>query len=165
MDFLHRILNWIDHNRGVVTGLVLAGLLSVGFVGCTPRTDSVLVPGTKVTAAELDREVVVLDSQFSRRQAMLDNEAKLLMTDMVSSQAALTAAEDDLSAQYELRQNIMDLAGGLVTAGIEGTLSPATAIPTVIQLITLLGGLGLGYDNFRKGRVITELKTEAGVTS
>lgn len=84
MDTLHRLLKWVDHNRGLAFGIALAALVSFWLIGCTPKTASILVPDKEVTATELEREIAQVESDFAAKTK------------------AAELARGDIQRQYEL---------------------------------------------------------------
>lgn len=135
MDVLHKVLNWLDHNRYLAVTILLTAALSVWLVGCQPMTGSVLKPGEKVTAVELEREAVVVQA---------DVEAKLKQLEL---------AQADIQRQVELRTQAIQILGGLAETATTGTFTPATGINAVVTLLGLIG-LGAVADNRRKDKVI-----------
>jgi len=148
MDALHAVLNWLDHNRYLAIGLLVAVLLSAGIVGCQPTTASLTTPGEKVTATELEREAVTVGADLAKRGASLE-------ADVAAYNAALAAAAADIERQYAIRAAIVETVGSLGVAAAEGTISPAAGIGAIIQLLTLGAAGGLLLDNRRKDKVIT----------
>jgi len=136
MDGLHGVMKWADHNRWLAAALVVACLVCVGFVGCQPKTQSVLNPPQKVTHDVLQREAAVVESDYT---------AKL---------KAFEIAQADLERQYALRQQIVGVVGALGTAAAGGGLTPVAGIAGAIQLLTLAAAGGLAMDNRRKDKVI-----------
>jgi len=136
MDGLHKALKWIDHNRYLSTALVVALLIAVAFAGCQPTTQSVLNPGEKVTAVELQREAAVIKADYK---------AKL---------KSLEVAKADLEQQYELRQQIVGVVGALGQTAAGGGLTPTAGIAGAVQLLTLAAAGGALVDNRRKDKII-----------
>lgn len=136
MDVLHSIANWVDHNRWLAFALALWVAVCIGFAGCAPKTPSVLYPPKKVTVAQLDQEAILIQK---------DAEAKA---------AALEAARSDLQRQYDLRNQIIGIVGGVGQLAVSGTINPASGLAAGLQLLTLLGLGGAVLDNRRKDAVI-----------
>ena len=162
VDILHKILKWVDHNRGLVTALLLAVMLSVWVVGCQPKTTSVLDPHQKVTAAELQREMAIVSRDLSKREAMIAQMQAALEAEAQEKSDAIAAAIDDLDRQIAMRKQMITAIGAMGQSLAAGTLTPAAGINGVVSLILLLGAGGLGVDNLRKNRVIQQLKDKAG---
>ena len=138
MDGLHKVLKWIDHNRGLAVMLCAALLVCLAFAGCQPKTQSMLNPGERVTGDVIQREAAIVEADYG---------AKL---------QAFEIAKTDLQRQYELRAKIVEIGGALGTAAIGGGLTPVAGIAAALQLLTLAAAGGAVYDNRRKDRKIKE---------
>lgn len=145
-DMMHRLANFVDHNRGVCAGVALAGVVAAAIAGCEPRTQSVLDPARRVTARELQREVAQFESDYASRLR------------------AAELAREDLQAQFDFRARVVQLTGGLASLASNGDLSAPTLLGSLLQLLTLFSTAGLAYDNRRKDRVIAGTNAHAGAT-
>lgn len=168
MDLLHEVLNlwlgvlrkgfaWLDYNRFLALGVVLAVLTSAWVVGCEPRTRG-LTSEQRVTLLELEREVVSLQEHLDKRAAEIRQSEVAYNAEVQGVNRAIELAEADLRQQVELRLKLIEVAGGLGTAIATGGVTAPTAIATVTQLLTLLAAGGLALDNRRKNAVINRLK-------
>jgi len=155
-DGLHSTLTFVDHNRYVVIGILLAMLLAAAVPGCQVTTASTLLAGEKVTGDELAREVAVAESDFAKRRAGLDAEATALNADIEAHNTTVEAAEADLQRKAEFRASIIETVGSLGVAAAEGTVNPAAGVGAIVQLLTLGAAGGLLADNRRKDKVIRE---------
>lgn len=135
-DMMHRLANFVDHNRGLCAGVALAGIVGLAVAGCEPRTQSVLDPARHVTARELRREVAQVESDYATRLRAAD------------------LAREDLQSQFEFRARVVQLTGGLASLASGGDLTPSALLGSILQLLTLFSTAGLAYDNRRKDRVI-----------
>lgn len=166
MDLFHKVTNWIDHNRGVFTMVIVGIVVSVGIVGCQPTTTSLLNPERKVTVAELDREVIILDQQFSKRASIITTLRDEFNFAVLSKNAEISMAEEDLERKYEARAELINIVGGVAATIASGaTLSPPAIVSTVLSVVGLFAVGGLGYDNVKKGRKIKEQKTALNSTT
>jgi len=145
MDFVHKTLNWADHNRWLVAAAIIGIALSVALIGCQATTQSVLHPETQVTAAELDREALTVQM-----------EAELALKKLEGQTQQLKLAKADIQRQQELRAQIVGIVGAVGTAAAEGAVSPASGIAAAVQLLTLLALGGAVLDNRRKDKVIAD---------
>ena len=153
MDALHKMLKWIDHNRGVVAGLVLTALVAGWLVGCEPTTQSIKDADRQVTAAEFEREVLDEKAALEARTVLLEQDAELL-----AQRAEVGAA--DLERQYELRRQILTAVGALGSDLAEGDFSAPGLINGIVSILLLGLAGGAVYDNRRKDRVIATAKRE-----
>lgn len=149
---LHKILKWIDQNRFTVAAMILMLVLSGWLVGCQPKTGSVLSPGIKVTAAELDQEFIIAQAAVNAAYATADSLAEVY-------NQSFTVGDADLNRQNAQRQKLIEIGGGLITSAAKGTLDPVGTIVTLLGTGSLLAAVGLGADNVRKNRVIKSGKT------
>lgn len=128
-----KIWKWIDHNRFVVIGPVLAIAIWFYAVSCTPQTRSPLDPAKLVTAKGLEIELKVWQAE---------NEIMI---------AKFEIAGEDLEQQKENNKKIQDF----IVAAASGNVAD---LPGLITLLITGGGLGAIVDNIRKGGVIGGLK-------
>lgn len=158
MDLLHKVTGWIEHNRFLVVSLVIGAIASGWFIGCQPRTPSILDPTQEVTAIQLEREGVVVQLSFNQQAAQIEQLQQNYNSRVVAANAQIEAAEADLAAQQQLRLQVLEVVAGLGTAVATGGVTAPIAIGSVVQLMTLLAVGGLGVDSVRKSRVIGKLK-------
>ena len=137
-----KVTKAVDHNRykfaSALVVIVSAGMLL--FASCTPKTDSLLMPGMKVTGVELEVEVQEIQAGFSLQM----------------SKAELAVA--DLQAQAERNTQLAQLATSLGSAALQGGLTPGTGIAAFAQFAAIFG-LGAVADGVRKDKVIAKKKT------
>ena len=169
MDYLHRLLKWVDHNRYTVLGVILAIGISVWLIGCQPETTSTLDPTQDVTASGLQREIQTKQQEFNQEAAdlmvaasKLEAESRQHEADIDNYNQTVEAAIEDLQRQQEQRREVIRYLGGLGTSIAEGTVNPASLIGGVTQLLLLGLAGGVGADNLRKGKVISSLKRDSG---
>lgn len=159
-DFLHKVTNWVDHNRGQFFGMlipVIAALVLLG-VGCS-QTQSLKDPAQKVNRQTFVVEAMEAEQQL--KQETIDIEALL-----EKHNAKITAYNDrkeagiaDLDRQDQRNQQILEITGGAITEFASG--GTVSAGPVIFSLLNLAGigwGLGNKYDNLRKDKVISEQK-------
>lgn len=147
MDMWHKIMKWVDHNRGVAASIILAIAVSSLLLGCAITTESTVSPGMKITAPQLQVEVATVTAGFSKRQDALS-------IDMKTYAAKAEIAQQELTRKAERRIQVIEMISGLGTLAAGGTLNPMAAVGAVTQLATLCAAGGLVYDNRRKDRVI-----------
>lgn len=128
-----KIWDWIDYNRFVVVGLVLAVALWVGGIACTPETISPLDPNRAVTARGLAVDF------------------KVWQAEQVIIAAKFEAAGEDLAEQAENNKKLESIVLNLASGGVAD-------LPGLLQLLVAGGGLGAIGDNIRKRAVISGLK-------
>lgn len=132
-DIMQKIRKWIDHNRFVVIGPIVAILIWAYALGCTPVTTSPLDLGRMVNVQQLDID-------FKTWQAEQEITA-----------AKFEAAGQDLARQEEQNAKLKETILGLASGGIPD-------VPGLLKLLIGGGGLGAIVDNIRKGGVIGGLK-------
>lgn len=144
---MQKLWKAIDHNRYLAMALVLAALTAILFTSCAPRTQSIIEPGKMVTSAELEREAIEIQADYDKA---LDS---------------LEVAQADLAAKYAKRRKVIEIAGALGQAAIEGAVSPTAGLAALLQIATLGAAAGAVVDNRRKDKVIALKKAEAEAKS
>lgn len=140
-DPVHDLLNWTSYNRGTVAALII-GLVSALFLAsCEPKTQSLIDPARKVTAPELAREIAACESDFAGKMK------------------AAELAKADLETQIKRRQEFVNLAGSVGNMAATGAVSAGGIAGAVVQMLTLALGAGLIFDNRRKDKLISTVKT------
>jgi len=147
MDLWHKITNYIDHNRGLFVALILAGIVSVAFVGCQPKTYSLVIPNEKVTLKELEREILVEQSRLEAEAFALESKARVFAE-------SAEIAKQDIYNQIDSINKVIETVGGIALTVTGGSFSAPAAVGTVITAILGLGAGGLLYDNRRKDKLI-----------
>ena len=163
-DYLNKLLKLIDHNRGVVAGVLIAIVAMAWLTACTPTTTSLISQIDKVDAAVLEMEADDIEADFAAREADIEAQIATFNADAERFGAAYQRRADDLQRQVEMRRTVIDTVGGLATQAVNGAINPASLIATAIGLLGVLGGMGVTVDNVRKDRVIRKLKSPEGAT-
>ena len=162
-DLLHKVTNWIDHNRGQFFGILIpaVAIIVLLLAGCS-KTQSITDPARKV-----DRQTFAIESMAKEqelKQETIDIEALLqkhnakIETYNLKKETGLA----DLDSQDQRNQRILEITGGALTEYASG--GTFTPIPLLFSLLNIAGigwGLGNKYDNMRKDKVILEQKTTA----
>ena len=144
MDVLHKIVKVVDYERWKVIGVAVGLALAFSVVSCAPKTVSILNPPEKVGAAQIEREVALIEGDYATKL----------------KQAEL--AQADLAKQYAMRKQLIEAAGGIATlAATGGTVTPGALIGTITQLG--LAGLALGAigDKRRANKIIANGNAKA----
>ena len=162
-DFFHTIMNFIDHERGKIVGVVLALLLGVGIQGCTPQTASLSTSGQTVTSEEFYIEMLDMegDLMVARDRLSMEQEAFNRSIDIFNEKVATGQA--DLQRQMEFRTQVIDTIGGTIPGLLAGTVNPLNTIGSIVSLGVLGLGMGGSYDGYRKNKVIKKLKATPDV--
>ena len=137
----------IEHNRYAVIGILVSLVSAVVFVGCEIKTESLTAPGVEVNETQLEREAVTVEANLAMRQAALN-------ADIEAYNAAAAVARGDLADKAAFRAKVIRTVGAIGMTAAEGTLSPATAAASFIQLLTIGAAGGLLADNRRKDKII-----------
>ena len=141
VDTVHETGKWIDHNRGLVAGLLVALLIAVPMVGCQLRTVGLL--GEKVTGPQLQ-------AQVTARLAELDAEVAAVI-------ATGEAGAADLERQQTIRDAVINWGAGAIPALAAGGLPALTSLlPTLLLIGAGSATAGMGYDNRKKGKEIAK---------
>jgi len=136
---MKNVTKWLNHNRFVVIGPVVAVMLWAYALGCTPEIASPLDIGRMVNVAQLDID-------FKSWQAQQEVMA-----------AKFEAAGKDLVMQAERNEKLKETILGLASGGVPD-------VPGLLKLVIGGGGLGAIVDNVRKGGVIGGLKRNKKTT-
>lgn len=161
MDLWHKVLKWLDYNRGVAVGLVITIVAAVWIVGCQPKTTSLLASDRVVTAKELGREVVIVQQQLDTEGVYLGAKIDEHNAKVEAANKSIELAEADLAEQIEMRKQIIEVVGGLGTVIASGGLTAPAAIGSIMQLALLGLAGGASVDIVRKNRIINKLKNGA----
>jgi len=133
---MNAVWKWIDHNRFIVIGPIVAVLVWFYAVGCTPMVRSPLDPVKMVDERDLALD---LRTWQARNEIMI---------------ARFEAAGEELAEQKannkKIEETILKLASGSVAD-----------LPGLIKLLITGGGLGAIGDNIRKRGLIAGLKRNA----
>lgn len=157
MDVLHKILNWVDHNRYKVAGVLLPLILMVGMTACEPK--AVGLKGDKVTPTEFRLEVIKGDKDMAAQIAEYEAAGIALQAAVDAYNAQITEVEGDFARQYELRKKVIDVVGGLATTLVSGGAVDLTqTIASLLAITAVTVGTGAVLDSRRKNLVINELK-------
>jgi hypothetical protein len=130
---MQKITKWINYNRFIVIGPIVAAIVWGFAVGCIPQTESPTRPGYLVSAPQLQTEYTV----WLKQQEI--------------EQIRFTAAGEDLEQQKAQQAEFMQLIVKLASGGVAD-------LSGLIQLLaggTLLGAVS---DNIRKRGLIAGLK-------
>jgi hypothetical protein len=132
---LEKIWTFMNYNRWLVAGVILALAVTLGGIYCVPLTPSPL------------REEKLVDEKG------LQLEFKTWQMQSQIIQDKFTNAGEDLQAQAarnsQIQAMIVDLASGRMPD-----------VPAFLQVLLASGGLGAVYDNIRKRGLISGLKIQ-----
>ena len=156
-DWLHKLTDWIDHNRYTFIGGLVGVVLLIYSAACQPTTISPIT-GDSVTRGELDYQV----GEKAKELRVLSAESKAAYE---ASLAELTTLGDNVKPAYddlERKETAIAEAYNLVT-GLATTAAGSWAGPlgTALGIAGILFGVGVKADNVRKDAVITAKTAEA----
>jgi hypothetical protein len=100
-------------------------------IGCTPKTASLMVPGTKVSAAALANEETQINTNLQKR-------SDALTADIANFHAQSTTASDDLIRQTSRNDAILQVATGIIGAAATSPLTAAGLVGIILN-----GGLAI----------------------
>jgi len=110
---------------------------------------------------EFEGEVITLSAQLDKDAARIESDLTQHNIDIKAFNERVELGQDDINKKLERRATFVQTVGGVGQALISGQLTPQAGIAAVIQLVTLFGVVGLGYDNRRKDKRIVAGKTPA----
>lgn len=158
-DWLHRALNFFDHNRYTVGGISLAAAGTIWLSACTSQT--VGLDGSKVDRAGLGRQVLNEERLFAAAEAEIQSAIAQYNANIEAHNQLVESAYTELDRKDAIKAQLVNVIGGQVTSLLSGTFNPATLATTGISLLGLLGGGGAMADNVRKGKVIRKMAAPA----
>jgi cell division protein FtsB len=169
MDPIHDFAKWVERNRWLAMGILLAVIFAGGIVGCQMKTDSILVKGERVNATQLEREVIQGSAGLQQRRTELEAQIAKLNSDIEAFNSTAEAAYGDLEHKQELYAQAIGILGGGIKAVVNlAAGQPVDAVEQGGAAVT--GGmallLGMGYMNSkRKDTVIANLKSSSTSTA
>lgn len=158
-DLWHLVTNWLDHNRGLLLSVLITGALSAYLVGCDVTTSSLISEGKPVTREQFIAEIHHRELSFAEQKNLLDAQVKNYNAQVEQFNSVVEVGLTDLERKEELRGQIIATVGGFATQAVEGRFNPLSALSALIGLISLGAAAGMGVDNYRKNRVIEQLKS------
>ncbi len=153
-DYLHSILTWVDHNRWLFVGLLLAVVSSVWLMGCEVKTLSLIRPGEKVTAAAFETEAIDGSAELEYASEDLEANIKKHNRKVATFNAKIERGRADIQHQIEVREEISSTISGLVGSAVQGKIDPLQAVASIGTLAALLGLGGAWRDNRRKDKLL-----------
>lgn len=172
-DLFHRVCNWVSYNRYLAIGLVVGCIAAYGLVGCQMKTQSLKEPTKQVTATELKAEVADKNLELEKAAADLNVEKAKVQAEIEKYNANVTALnkqvqarQEDLAKKEQIRAEVLQAAGGLITTAVTGgTVTPGAAVGTVLQMLSLAVAGGAVLDNRRKDKKIAEQRSETAAAT
>ena len=159
MDMMHKVTNWIDHNRYKFLAIIVTVALLAVAVGCESMTPSVKDPTVQVTRQQLAAETIQIQSGLTKRKAELDAAIAIYNADVQASDKLIAAAVEELDRQDQIKAELLNLAGAVITGWAGGTGPPTAAIVgTGLTAFGMLFGIGSAADGRRKDKVIEKVK-------
>ena len=159
MDYLHKSLKWIDYNRYKVIALIILAMILITGIGCESLTASLTDPAVKIDRQQLSSEIAIAESSMVKRKIQLDAAVAEYNADVDVMNKQIDAAVAEIDRQDQIKAELFDIGGSLITGWAAGGGVPTDAIVgTALTVGGLLFGLGSAADSRRKDKVI-ESKT------
>lgn len=155
-DYLHRALQWIDHNRYLFICMLVAFAISVGMfamVGCQSTTTGVVTP-EPVTRVGLEQQAAQVQKALDSQWAGIEKSIADYNADVMAYGQAFDVAEADLDRKDEMKRQVFTGLAELAQSAAAGGASLGTVIPTTVGLIGVALGVGAMGDSKRKDIVI-----------
>ncbi len=162
-DLLHASLKWIDHNRYVASGALLAGTTLLVLTACEPKAVSPF-DGQPATQSQLIAQAqsyqAQLNGQLKTAELTYQQTLAQLQVDAASHQAKAQAALEDI----EQRKQAIRLAIESIAQFASTAAGPqyASMLGSAVGIAGVLLGAGAAADSRRKDQVILTIK---GATS
>jgi len=157
MDRIHRITNWMDHNRWTLLSLLLAAGAVAVLAGCRSRTQG-LNGAEAVDRAGFEVQVLAGEKQLITQRARLEAAVAEFNGDVERFNAQVDLGRGDLDAQDAVRAELLTLLGNGLTDALAGRLNPAAFVMPGLALLGAALGIGKTLDNRRKDKVIARMK-------
>ena len=162
-DIWHKLLNWGDHNRFKLLGVILPLVLVIGMTSCEPQAPG--LRGEKVTPTEFRLEVVDADRALNIKIAEHETAGIALEQEVEAYNAQVAVTEGAFAEKYEFRRKVIEVAGGIATTLVTGGTINLGGIVTSLLALTAVGvATGSVLDGRRKDVVINNLKPKPNVT-
>lgn len=158
MDYFHTVTKWIDCNRYKFVALILTVVLVATAVGCESQTASIMDPAVRVNRQQLSVETVRVQADLSKDRAQLDATIAIYNADIEATNKLIADAAADLDRQDQVKAELLDLAGSIVTDWSGGGVPTAAIVGTGLTAFGLLFGIGSAADSRRKDKVIESTK-------
>jgi len=163
-DPLHKLLNFVDHYRYTVIGLLLCGLVLAGavtFMGCQSRTLG-LRPAAdgsypEVTRQELERQAIDVKSDLEQKRAAAQLAIEAYNQEVSAINARIEAGAADLDRQDAIKAEVFaavsEIGGQLLSGNLTGA-GLATAGMGLLGVVGTILGIGATADSKRKDSII-----------
>jgi len=167
-DLVHIALKWMDHNRYLASGVVLAGVTLAGLAGCEPRAVSPF-DGQPATQAQLHAQAQAYQAQLETqlRSAELTYQQTLaqLEADAAAHQAHAQAALEDIQRRKQALMHVVESLAQITSAATGP--SYASMIGSAVGIAGVLLGAGAAADSRRKDQIILSIQKspETGTTN
>jgi hypothetical protein len=152
-DLLHKLLKFVDYERGKVIGVALGIVIVLCAYGCEVKLTSPF-SNNKVTSEQFSVELSSAKAKLESKMELLDIEMKELVAN-----GEITVEE---FAKWEnLKEEGFGILGGVVTSMVSGGGVDLAQIGVSIIALAGLGGTAGGWlDSARKNKVIETEKAK-----
>ncbi|MFP4354073.1 MAG: hypothetical protein ACLFUJ_03030 [Phycisphaerae bacterium] len=159
MDILHRLTNWLDHNRWTFISILLAAAAVAALVGCQPQTAG-LLDDRPADPEQFETQVLAGRRQLQDEEGQLQAALARHNAKVEQFVARVEIGRADLQRQLEVRGEILNLLGAAATDAIAGAFDPRAFVIPALGLLGAAFGVGKSLDNRRKDQVIRRLKAD-----
>lgn len=161
MDLWNKLTTWADYNRYKAAAMVIVTVILVVGVGCESMTPSISDPGRRVARDLYLADVQGVRADLASQRADLDGKIGKFNAQVTAIDAQIAAGIADLEKQDQIRTELFDLAGSVVTAWTTGGVDTGAVVGTGLMAFSLLFGLGSAADGRRKDKIIADIKKPA----
>ena len=158
MDYVHKSLKLLDHNRYKTLAIVIVAALMIWGIGCQSKTTSFFDTQAKVNRQQFEVEVAKRQMTFTQRRIELEAAVEKFNAEVEANNTIVEAGFIDLDKQDEIKAELFDIIGSVVTQWASGGVTTSAIIGTGITAVALLGGFGAYADGRRKDKVIEDQK-------
>lgn len=152
-DLLHKILKFVDHERGKIIGLVVGVVVVFGVYGCQVELKSPF-SGNKVTEKEFQVE-------FNTAKAKLEAQMQQLEIEMEELVAKGQITAEEFAKWQKVKSQLFDVAGGVATTlASGGAINTTQVVASLLAVAGITGTAGGWLDSNRKNKVIEKEKAK-----
>lgn len=156
-DYVHKLANWLDHNRYLALAIIVVAGMAVFVTGCQSTTRSLMVEGTKVARVEYSQEIELVRAQLQGQIARAEAAVAAVNAEIEAFNREAEIGVADLDTQDAARLKILAISETIATDLLTGAFTPLSAIPLIFGGLGVLG-VGAMANKLRQDKVIEKMK-------
>ncbi len=157
-DVWHKLMKFMDYERGKVIGLALALIIGLSVIGCDPKVANPFEPGgPKVSATELELAAIQIEVGLQKELSEYEALGVQLDAKVIAYNAQLEVGQDAIATATQRQNKFIEIAGGLATTLLTGgTVNAAGIIASLVTLAAVGAGAGAVVDKRRLNGIIAD---------